>query len=94
MERKLRVLIAFNNYADIPTGGERNVALAEMALLKAHGHKVELWERSNGEISALGTLQKLSAFKNIGWSRELEADCGRVLDQFKPDVFHLHGGNG
>ncbi|MBR5691529.1 MAG: glycosyltransferase family 4 protein [Verrucomicrobia bacterium] len=86
----MKILIAFNNYADIPTGGEKNVVLAEEKLLRAHGHEVLIWERGNAEIRDLGFGDRLAALKNSTWSKTLKADAGKVLDQFKPDIFHLH----
>lgn len=86
----MKILIAFNNYADIPTGGERNVVTAEAELLLAHGHEVLVWERSNAEINALSWRGKCQALKEMTWSESLKTDAGTVLDQFKPDIFHLH----
>lgn len=85
----MRILIAFNNYADIPTGGERNVVTAEAKLLKDHGHEVFIWERSNAEIQKNLTT-KLRAFRDISWSEKMMQDAGLVIDTFKPDIFHLH----
>ena len=86
----MRILIAFNNYADIPSGGERNVVLAEEKLLRKHGHEVCVWERNNAEIHQMGWGSKISAFANLTWSEQRKRDAGKILDEFKPDIFHLH----
>lgn len=86
----MRILIAFNNYADIPSGGERNVVLAEEKLLREHGHEVYVWERNNAEIHQMSWRSKLSAFANLSWSEQSKRDAGKILDDFKPDIFHLH----
>jgi glycosyltransferase involved in cell wall biosynthesis len=86
----MKILIAFNNYADIPTGGERNVVFAEEQLLRKHGHEVYLWERSNAEIHSMSWKQKLAAFSNLTWSEQSKREAAKILNEFKPDIFHLH----
>lgn len=86
----MRILIAFNNYADIPTGGERNVVLAEEKLLREHGHEVLIWERSNRELQQMSPFGKFKALWQVTYSPELKAEAGRIIESFKPDIFHLH----
>ena len=47
----LRILLAHNAYQH--KGGEDSVVEAEIALLRAHGHAVETWFRSNDDVAGM-----------------------------------------
>lgn len=80
-----RILIIHNAYQQ--RGGEDTVVESEMALLSARGHDVELFARDNhsivGRPSASLALQAL-------WSTEAGDALAAKLNDFKPDVLHVH----
>jgi glycosyltransferase involved in cell wall biosynthesis len=83
--KNARVLVVHNAYQQ--RGGEDVVVQAELSLLRARGHAVELYQRHNDE---LRELSMLAAAKETVWSRQTEADLARLLAEFRPDVVHVH----
>lgn len=81
----LRVLIAHNRYQF--RGGEDAVVQAEHELLRAHGHAVALYERSNDELHAVGAGR--AALDSI-WSTRTLRDIDGLVADFRPDVLHVH----
>lgn len=81
----LRVLVVHNRYQY--RGGEDTVVEAEVDLLRAHGHPVETYFRSNDDVAGIGKLQ-LAA--QTLWSRRTIEDVDRVAERFAPDIVHVH----
>ena len=86
----MRILVVHNYYGDYGFGGEGQVAAGEVDFLKAHGHEVLFYRRTNDEFYKLSPLGKLRQFMRIGWNKQAKAEIGKVLDEFKPDVMHVH----
>ena len=63
---------------------------AEAALLRHHGHEVEVYERTNSEIGDLSPLSRANILLRAGWSQHSKDEVGRLLDRVKPDVMHVH----
>ena len=84
-EKQPRVLVVHNAYQQ--RGGEDQVVEAEVSLLRAHGHAVELYQRHNDELADMGAL---AAAKDTVWSSQTGADVGRLIAEFRPDVVHVH----
>ena len=82
---RLRVLVAHNAYQQ--PGGEDAAVEAEVSLLRAHGHAVEVYLRHNDELREMGAL---AAAKGTVWSARSEADLARLVASFRPDVVHVH----
>lgn len=80
-----RVLVVHNAYQQ--RGGEDAVVEAEVALLRAHGHAVELYMRHNDDAQAMG-LPALG--RDTVWSPRTGRDLRLLFSQFKPDVVHVH----
>jgi glycosyltransferase involved in cell wall biosynthesis len=81
----MRVLVLHNRYRH--RGGEDAVVESEVALLRAHGHDVEIFHRSNDEIGAVsGPSVALGAL----WARGSASEVGRMIEAFRPDVIHAH----
>ena len=81
----MKILIVHNAYQH--SGGEDTVVNAERALLRAAGHAVEFYGRSNHELQAMPPLQAAgAAFWNAAAAREVERLCAA----FQPDVIHVH----
>jgi glycosyltransferase involved in cell wall biosynthesis len=81
----MRVLISHNLYQQ--RGGEDTVVEAELALLRSHGHDVELYSRHNDE---LNHTNRVKAAASTLWSSQTEADLTQLVERFKPDVIHSH----
>lgn len=60
---------------------------AEVALLVAHGHSVELFTRHNDE---LAQMPKAAAAVQTLWSSQSGQAFEALLRSFKPDVVHVH----
>lgn len=86
----MRVLICHNQYGNGAVGGERLVVQNEISLLRAHGHIVMYYERYNSELYNLSFFNKILRLFQISWSWESKKDIAKVLDDFKPDVMHVH----
>jgi glycosyltransferase involved in cell wall biosynthesis len=84
----MRVLVVHNLYQQ--PGGEDVAVEREAALLRAHGHAVERYTRSNDELANLPWYRKPRAQMRAIWARDAYRDIGRVIAQFRPDVVHVH----
>ena len=82
----MKILFCHNYYQQ--AGGE-DVALAnEMALLKKHGHDVQLYSASNNQIK--GFWKKLLVSLNLIYSNHHKAELTKHIRRFSPDVVHIH----
>ncbi len=101
MEKK-RILIANKFY--YPRGGDCIVAMNLERLLKEQGHEVAVFAMQypenvdsgwNGyyasQVDFAGPLgNKLNAAKRLmGWG-DIKASFNKILDDFKPDIVHMH----
>lgn len=84
-ESSRRVLVVHNAYQE--RGGEDSVVESEVALLREHGHEVELVLRHNDDIKRLSRLDV--AFQTL-WSSETVRNLQTTLNRFRPDVVHVH----
>lgn len=80
-----RILIVHNAYQH--RGGEDAVVEAETALLRAHGHAVEVYTRSNDDVDGLSPL---SLARQTLWSGRTARELAQVIGRFRPDVVHAH----
>lgn len=80
-----RVLIVHNAYQH--RGGEDSVVEAEIALLRAHGHAVETYFRSNEDVTGMPSL---ALARQTLWSPRTPLDLAELIRQFQPDVIHVH----
>jgi glycosyltransferase involved in cell wall biosynthesis len=81
----MKILIVHNAYQQ--RGGEDTVVNAELALLRAYGHEVEFYCRSNNELRDMLPLKAAgAAFWNASAARQIDRLCAT----FKPDLIHVH----
>jgi len=82
----MRVIVAHNRYQY--GGGEDAVVHDEVAMLRQHGHVVELIEQDNSAIHGIrGNLNAAtSIFYSIGSRKRME----QVLHVFRPNIVHIH----
>jgi glycosyltransferase involved in cell wall biosynthesis len=81
----MRILIAHNFYQQ--AGGEDAVVNAEAAMLKARGHYVEFYSRYNDEITCMPVIELA---KQTIWSNQTSNDFAYLIENFKPEVIHVH----
>ncbi|HEX7635724.1 MAG TPA: glycosyltransferase [Noviherbaspirillum sp.] len=81
----MKILIVHNAYQH--AGGEDTVVEAEMALLRAHGHKVTAYAQHN---NALNGMPRTTAALNAVWSQQSSHAVESLCEQFRPDVIHAH----
>ncbi len=79
-----RVLVVHNRY--LHRGGEDVVVDAEIALLRAKGHDVALFERSSEQLSE----SPLSMARELVWNSKISAELEQAAAAFDPDVVHVH----
>lgn len=84
----MRVLQIHNYYQR--WGGEDEAAEHEVRLLQQYGHEVKLYYRHNDDIKSFGVLRKAMLFFENTWSMKSYKAIRRVLQEFKPDVVHMH----
>ena len=82
---RLRVLVVHNAYQ--LRGGEDSVVESELALLRRHGHEVDLLLRHNDDVSGMSSL---SVARQTLWSSETLAAIQARIALFRPDVIHVH----
>jgi glycosyltransferase involved in cell wall biosynthesis len=81
----MKVIVAHNAYQ--LRGGEDMVVDSEVALLREHGHDVELLLRHNDELSGLSGMD---AAQQTLWSRRTHREALAHIQRFRPDVVHVH----
>lgn len=80
-----RVLLVHNAYQH--RGGEDSVVEAETELLRAHGHAVEVYTRSNDDVDGLSPL---SLARQTLWSGRTAREVAQLIGRFRPDGVHAH----
>jgi glycosyltransferase involved in cell wall biosynthesis len=80
----MKVLVVHNRYTQ--AGGEDSVVDGEIAALRERGHDVELFEAHNTEPDG----DRLGTARRAVWSRDSARAVTDVVEQFRPDVAHVH----
>jgi glycosyltransferase involved in cell wall biosynthesis len=86
----VRVLIAHNRYRSEMPSGENRVVDDDVAALTAAGVEVETFFRESDSIAALGPMARASLAVSPTYSAEAVREFKKRLDEFRPDVVHLH----
>jgi glycosyltransferase involved in cell wall biosynthesis len=81
----MNILVAHNYYK--LSGGEDQCVAAEVAMLRAMGHRVAQYCLSNDAIDSMGHLELAS--RTI-WSRPAFRDVRRLIRLHRPQVVHFH----
>ena len=80
----MKILMLHNRY--LVPGGEDQCSIAEAALLRDHGHEVELLEEDNRRIEQLGQMR--TAARTV-WSREAYRRIDELLRSRPFDILHV-----
>jgi glycosyltransferase involved in cell wall biosynthesis len=81
----VKVLLLHNGYQQ--PGGEDAVVADEWQLLQQHGHEVRSYQRHNDEISRRPRWR--TAVDTV-WSRGSHQQVRQIVDEWRPDVVHVH----
>ncbi|AZM87499.1 MULTISPECIES: glycosyltransferase [Streptomyces] len=86
----MRVLVVHNRYASAQPSGENNVVDQEVELLRAAGHRVELFERRSDDIGAMSLPAKAALPLLVPWHPGVRKELAARLRAVRPDVVHVH----
>lgn len=81
----MRIICVHNAYQH--RGGEDTVVESEIALLRAHGHAVATYTRSNDDVTGMSSL---ALARQTLWSERTMRELAALIDRFQPDVIHAH----
>ncbi|MCK7627026.1 glycosyltransferase [Streptomyces sp. RS10V-4] len=86
----MHVLVVHNRYGSAQPSGENTVVDQEVALLRAAGHRVEVFERRSDDIAARSLLGKAAVPLLVPWNPAVRAELAARLRTGRPDVVHIH----
>ncbi|EKX64079.1 glycosyltransferase [Streptomyces ipomoeae] len=86
----MRVLVVHNRYSSAQPSGENRVVDEEVALLRAAGHRVDVFERRSDDIAARSLLGKVAVPLLVPWNPAVRAELAARLRTERPDVVHVH----
>jgi glycosyltransferase involved in cell wall biosynthesis len=83
----MKVLLVHNSYQQ--PGGEDVVYQRERDLLKAAGHEVLEYQRSNSEIEDYSVVRRVTLFGRTVWAPDSFQDFSKLLRE-EPEIVHVH----
>ncbi|MFF2040601.1 glycosyltransferase [Kitasatospora sp. NPDC058170] len=86
----MHVLVVHNRYSSAQPSGENRVVDEEVGLLRAAGHRVDLFERRSDDIAARSLLGKVAVPLLVPWNPAVRAELAARLRTDRPDVVHVH----
>ncbi|WP_425840294.1 glycosyltransferase family 4 protein [Streptomyces fractus] len=86
----MHVLVVHNRYSSGQPSGENKVVDQEVELLRAAGHRVELFERRSDDIAARSLLGKVAVPLLVPWNPAVRKEFTALLRSSRPDVVHVH----
>ncbi|WP_369227226.1 glycosyltransferase [Streptomyces sp. R39] len=86
----MHVLVVHNRYASAQPSGENKVVDQEVALLRAAGHRVDVFERRSDDIAARSLLGKAAVPLLVPWNPAVRTELAARLRTERPDVVHVH----
>ncbi|MFF7992602.1 glycosyltransferase family 4 protein [Kitasatospora xanthocidica] len=86
----MHVLVVHNRYSSAQPSGENRVVDEEVGLLRAAGHRVDLFERRSDDIAARSLLGKAAVPLLVPWNPAVRAELTARLRGERPDVVHVH----
>jgi glycosyltransferase involved in cell wall biosynthesis len=84
----MRVALFHNQYR--VRGGEERTVDFEHELLEGAGHRVKRLEVSNEEVFGASRIQAAGAAIRAPWNRQSYRVARRFLEDYQPDVSHVH----
>ncbi|MFC9536180.1 glycosyltransferase [Streptomyces sp. NPDC056975] len=86
----MHVLVVHNYYASAQPSGENKVVDQEVELLRAAGHRVEVFERRSDTIAARSLPGKVAVPLLVPWNPAVRKELAARLHTERPDVVHVH----
>ncbi|MGI5452742.1 glycosyltransferase [Streptomyces sp. CA-249302] len=86
----MHILVVHNRYGSAQPSGENKVVDQEVELLRAAGHRVELFERRSDDIGAMSLLAKVAVPLRVPWNPAVRTELAARLRAERPDVVHVH----
>ncbi|WP_030755909.1 glycosyltransferase [Streptomyces griseus] len=86
----MHVLVVHNRYSSAQPSGENRVVDEELALLRAAGHRAELFERRSDDIAARSPAGKVAVPLLVPWNPAVRTELATRLRADRPDVVHVH----
>ncbi|MFJ3880125.1 glycosyltransferase [Streptomyces sp. NPDC090077] len=86
----MHVLVVHNRYASAQPSGENKVVDQEAELLRAAGHRVEVFERRSDDIGAMSLPAKAALPLLVPWNPAVRKELAARLRADRPDVVHVH----
>jgi glycosyltransferase involved in cell wall biosynthesis len=86
----MHVLVVHNRYSSAQPSGENRVVDEEVGLLRAAGHRVEVFERRSDDIAARSLLGKVAVPLLVPWNPAVRTELAARLRTDRPDVVHVH----
>ncbi|MHC5256278.1 glycosyltransferase family 4 protein [Streptomyces sp. UC4497] len=84
------ILVVHNRYSSGQPSGENRVVDEEVGLLRAAGHRVELFERRSDDIADRSLLGKVAVPLLVPWNPAVRKELAAKLRADRPDVVHVH----
>lgn len=81
----MEILLAHNYYKQ--PGGEDQCVAAEIAMLKANGHKVLQYALRNNAIDGMSAIE---AAAHTVWNRSAASELRNVIRERRPQIVHFH----
>ncbi|MFE0136502.1 glycosyltransferase [Streptomyces sp. NPDC059037] len=86
----MHVLVVHNRYSSAQPSGENVVVDQEVGLLRAAGHRVELFERRSDDIAGRSLAGKAALPLLVPWNPAVRKELAARLRASRPDVVHIH----
>ncbi|MGW5657291.1 glycosyltransferase [Streptomyces humi] len=86
----MHVLVVHNRYGSAQPSGENKVVDQEVELLRAAGHRVEVFERRSDDIAGRSLLGKVAVPLLVPWNPAVRTELAARLRTERPDVVHVH----
>ncbi|MEV5144843.1 glycosyltransferase [Streptomyces sp. NPDC052727] len=86
----MHVLVVHNRYSSAQPSGENRVVDEEVELLRAAGHRVEVFERRSDDIAGRSLLGKVAVPVLVPWNPAVRTELTARLRAERPDVVHVH----
>lgn len=86
----MHVLVVHNHYSSAQPSGENRVVDQEVGLLRAAGHRVEVFERRSDDIAGRSLLGKAAVPLLVPWNPAVRKELAARLRTERPDVVHIH----
>ncbi|MBD0422651.1 glycosyltransferase [Streptomyces sp. TRM S81-3] len=86
----MHVLVVHNRYSSAQPSGENRVVDEEVGLLRAAGHRVDVFERRSDDIAGRSLVAKAAVPLLVPWNPAVRAELAARLRAERPDVVHVH----